>query len=129
KSGNVTIGGAGLLRGRDTIIAVLQTAGATIPGTAVVHVQGRRAPPCDGLIEAEGNVYATATVRAAGQALVAGTGTVDAHGTAWRHAEALLDGEGEVRGLLNHRPVASAGISGVGQVAADGTPIRQTLGA
>jgi hypothetical protein len=129
KSGNVTIAGAGLLRVRDTIIAVLQTAAATITGTAAVHVQGRRAPPCDGLIEAEGNVYATATVRAAGQALVAGAGTVDAHGTAWRHAEALLDGEGEVRGLLNHRPVASAGIGGVGQVAADGTPIRQTLGA
>jgi hypothetical protein len=128
KSGNVTIAGAGLLRVRDAIVAVVQMAAATIAGDAAVHVQGRRAPPCDGLIEAEGNVYATAIVQAAGQALVAGAGTVDAHGTAWRHAEALLDGEGEVRGLLNHRPVASAGIGGVGQVAADGTPVRQTYG-
>jgi hypothetical protein len=128
KSGNVTVGGAGLLRVRDTIIAVLQTAAATITGTAAVHVQGRRAPPCDGLIEAEGNVYATAIVQAAGQALVAGVGTVDAHGIAQRTAAALLDGEGAVRGLLNQRPVALIGIDGAGQVAADGTPVRQTYG-
>jgi hypothetical protein len=129
KSGNVTIGGAGLLRVRDTIIAVLQTAAATITGTAAVHVQGRRAPPCDGLIEAEGTVYATATVQAAGQALVAGAGTVDAHGIAQRTAAVLLNGEGAIRGLLNSYPISGALLGGDGQVAADGTPIRQTLGA
>ena len=129
KSGNVTIGGAGLLRVRDTIIAVLQTAAATITGTAAVHVQGRRAPPCDGLIEAEGTVYATATVQAAGQALVAGAGTVDAHGIAQCGAAVLLNGEGAIRGLLNSYPISGVLLGGVGQVAADGTPIRQTLGA
>ena len=127
KSANAVIAGGGLLRVRDTAIAVRQVAAATLAGTGALRAQGRRAPPCDGLIEAEGNVYASAIVVAAGQALAAGTGTVDAHGIAQRTAAALLGGEGEIRGLLNSYPMASLGIGGVGQVAADGTAVRQTL--